>query len=118
MRLKIEAFALNWGDADLVSNHYSFSFSHLPARVCIEAAGIVEAIGSDVKGIEIGDRYSTLQYFYDMRGLSSDTTLIDQAYITKAPSNLTAVEAASVWMHFLTAYYAIVEIGETAPGRN
>lgn len=118
VRLKIEAFALNWGDADLMNNQYSFSFSSFPARVGIEAAGIVEAVGEDVEGVDIGERYSTLQYFYDMRGVSADTTLIDQAYITKAPENLSAVEAASVWMQYLTAFYAIVDIAEAAPGVN
>ena len=116
VRLKVEAFALNWGDDDLMRDHYSFSFSSLPARIGIEASGIVEAIGVKVKGIKVGERYSTLQYFYDMRGASAETMLIDQAYVTKAPPNLSAVEASSVWMQFLTAYYPIVELAKAAPG--
>lgn len=118
VRLRVEAFSLNWGDADLMNNFYSFSFSSLPARVGIEASGIVEAIGSDVKGIEIGERYGTLPYFYDMRGASADTLLIDSSYIAKAPRGLTPVEAATIWMQFLTAYYPVAELGEAAPGVN
>ena len=41
IRLRIEAFALNWGDADLMLDNYSFSFDHFPARIGMEAAGIV-----------------------------------------------------------------------------
>lgn len=118
VRLKVEAFALNWGDADLMNNAYSFSFSAFPARIGIEAAGIVEAVGTGVTGIEIGERYCTLPYFYDRRGASADTMLIDQAYIAKAPDGLSAVEAASVWMQFMTAYFPIVEIAKAGPSTN
>lgn len=116
VRLKVEAFALNWGDADLMRNNYSFSFSAFPARVGIEAAGIVEAVGSAVEGIEVGERYCTLPYFYDRRGASAETMLIDAAYITKSPANLSAIEAASVWMQYMTAYFPMVELAKAAPG--
>jgi len=118
IRLRIETFALNWGDEDLMHDHYSFSFSELPARIGSEAAGIVEAVGAQVKDIKIGERYCTLPYFYDLRGTSADTVLVDQAYVAKAPDGLTAVEAASIWMQFLTAYYPVVELAKAAPGRN
>ncbi len=118
VRLKIEAFALNWGDADLMNDHYSFSFSAFPARVGMEATGIVEAVGAAVTDIRIGDRYCTLPHFYDRRGASADTLTIDRAYITKAPDNLTAVESTSVWMQFMTAYFPIIEFAKAAPERN
>ena len=41
-----------------------------------------------------------------------------RAYVTEAPGGLTAVEAASIWMQFLTAYFAIFELCKAAPGRN
>ena len=118
VRLRVEAFALNWGDADLMLDNYSFSFSAFPARVGIEAAGIVEAVGSEVQGIEIGARYCTLPYFYDRRGASANTMLIDAAYVTKAPDKLSAVEAASVWMQYMTAYFPVAELANAAPGVN
>ena len=118
VRLRVEAFALNWGDNDLMHDRYSFSFSALPARIGMEAAGIVEAVGSAVENVEVGQRYCTLPYFYDRRGASADTLIIDQAYITKAPDNLTAVEASSVWMQFMTAYFPMVELAKAAPNRN
>ncbi|WP_166638749.1 zinc-dependent alcohol dehydrogenase family protein [Paraglaciecola marina] len=118
VRLKIEAFALNWGDNDLMNDRYSFSFSSLPARVGMEAAGIVEAVGSNVKGVTTGERYCTLPHFYDRSGASGETLIIDQAYITPAPSGLSAVEASSVWMQFMTAYFPIVELCKAGPEKN
>ena len=96
VRLRIEAFALNWGDIDLMSDMYSFSFREFPARVGIEAAGIVDAVGPDVEGIEVGDRMCTLPYFYYQRGVSSESVVIDQRYVTAAPEGLSALESASV----------------------
>lgn len=118
VRLRIEAFALNWGDNDLMHDRYSFSFSSLPARVGMEAAGIVEAVGADVQNVKVGDRYCTLPYFYDRKGASADTLIIDQAFITRAPDGLSAVESASVWMQFMTAYFPIVELAKAGHGKN
>ena len=88
VRLRIEAFALNWGDMDLMEDRYSYSFSSFPARIGMEAAGIVDAVGPGVEGIEVG-----------------------------APPSLSAVESASIWMQYLTAYYPVVELARAAPGR-
>ncbi|MBT6198017.1 MAG: hypothetical protein HOI06_04430, partial [Pelagibacteraceae bacterium] len=33
IRLRVEAFALNWGDMDLMLDRYSFSFNKFPARI-------------------------------------------------------------------------------------
>ena len=117
IRLRIEAFALNWGDMDLMLDRYSFSFNNFPARIGMEAAGIVDEIGEGVQGIELGARYCTLPYFYFNNGASADFVTIDARYVTPAPKNLSAVESASVWMQFMTAYYPIVELCKAAPGK-
>jgi len=118
IRLRIEAFALNWGDMDLMHDRYSFSFPEFPARIGMEAAGIVDAIGPDVTGIEAGDRYCTLPYFYYNRGASAESVVIDARYVTKAPEGLSAVESASIWMQYMTAYFPIVELSDAGPGKN
>ena len=84
----------------------------------MEAAGIVDEIGEGVSGIELGARYCTLPYFYFNKGASADFVTIDARYVTPAPKNLSAVERASVWMQFMTAYYPIVELCKAAPGKH
>ncbi len=118
VRLKIEAFALNWGDADLMLDRYSFSFKSFPAKIGMEAAGIVDMVGPGVKGIEVGERYCTLPYFYYNDGTSAESAVVDARYITKAPENLSAVECASVWMQYLTAYFPVVEVTKAAPDKS
>ena len=118
IRLRIEAFALNWGDMDLMLDRYSFSFKNFPARIGMEAAGIVDEIGEGVTGIELGSRYCTLPYFYYNKGASADFVTIDARYVSPAPKNLSAVESASVWMQFMTAYYPIVELCKATQGKH
>jgi len=118
VQLRIEAFALNWGDMNLMMDQYSFSFESFPARIGFEAAGTVEAVGEGVTDIEIGGRYCTLPYFYINNGASADTLTTGAKYLTPAPDGMTAVEASSVWMQFMTAYYPIVEMFKAAPGVN
>lgn len=118
IRLRIEAFALNWGDMDLMHDRYSFSFSTFPARIGMEAAGIVDMIGPDVEGIELGERYCTLPYFYDNQGTSAESAVVDARYVTKAPKGLSAVESASIWMQYMTAYFPIVEISKADPTKS
>jgi len=118
IRLRIEAFALNWGDMDLMHDRYSFSFPEFPARIGMEATGIVDSIGSNVSGIEPGDRYCTLPHFYYNRGASAESVVIDARYVTKAPAGLSAVESASIWMQYMTAYFPIVELSDAGPGTN
>ena len=117
VRLRIEAFALNWGDMDLMEDRYSYSFSSFPARIGMEAAGIVDAIGPGVEDIEVGERYCTLPHFYDNRGASGESLIVKARYLTKAPAGLSAVDSASIWMQYLTAYYPVVELAKAAPGR-
>lgn len=116
VRLRVEAFALNWGDMDLMWDRYSFSFPRFPARVGIEAAGIVDAVGPGVEGIELGERMCTLPYFYGNRGASTESLVIGSRFVARAPAGLSAVESASVWMQFMTAYFPLGEITKVGPG--
>ena len=53
--IDVDAFSLNYGDFELMANGYVFSMT-LPARIGDEAAGVVAAIGPDVRAIQVGDR--------------------------------------------------------------
>lgn len=116
VRLRVEAMALNWGDMDLMLDNYSFSFPSFPARVGIEAAGVIDALGKGVTGWRIGDRAGTLPHFYGHRGVSGDQAIVDARYLAPTPQGLTRAESASIWMQFLTAYYPISEITPAGPG--
>ncbi|HEY4039716.1 MAG TPA: alcohol dehydrogenase catalytic domain-containing protein, partial [Burkholderiaceae bacterium] len=54
MRVRIQAIGLNRAEAAFRSGHY-IEKAVLPARLGYEAAGVVEALGSDVSGFQIGE---------------------------------------------------------------
>jgi NADPH:quinone reductase-like Zn-dependent oxidoreductase len=115
VRLRVEAFALNWGDMDLMKDNYSFSFRRFPARIGIEAAGVIDAVGSGVEEFAMGERVSTLPYFYYGRGASTESLVIDTRYVAKVPPNLSPVECAAIWMQYLTAYFPLAEVSKVGP---
>lgn len=46
----------------------------------------------------------------------TESLVVDARYLTKAPKGLSAVESASDWMQYMTAYYPVVEFSKAAPG--
>ncbi len=110
--IDVAAFALNWGDMDLMEDNYSFSFEELPARIGSEAVGIVRAVGPSVSSQLIGKRVSTIPHFYRDKGVNGEFAVVPEMYITDAPDNLSDVRACSVWMQYLTAYFPLVEFVE------
>lgn len=118
VRIGVLYFALNWGDLDLMSNRYSFSFRTLPARFGMEAMGIIEEVGADVKGFSIGDRVCTLPHFYGENGASTDTLVIDSTYVSHAPEQLSSPQSCALWLQYLTAYYPLARIKPVGAGEN
>jgi NADPH:quinone reductase-like Zn-dependent oxidoreductase len=80
-----------------------------PAGLGYEAAGIVDAVGKDVSDFVLGDarQYDPglpmNQYF-----AHGEVILAPDYAVVKHPEWLSFVEAASVWMMFITAYGALI----------
>lgn len=114
IRVRAEAFALNWGDFHLMHDAYVFS-EKLPFCFGDEATGIVDAIGPDVTKFKLGDRVSTVTFLNKGYGVNAEYFLWPETYLTKYPSNLSPVEGASIWVQYLTAYYALHEVSGIKP---
>ena len=80
-----------------------------PAGLGYEAAGIVDAVGKDVADFAVGDAVSTIPAFSLNKYITyGEVILAPDHAVAKHPESLSFVEAASVWMMFLTAYGALV----------
>jgi acyl transferase domain-containing protein/NADPH:quinone reductase-like Zn-dependent oxidoreductase/surfactin synthase thioesterase subunit len=77
----------------------------------VECAGVVTQVGPDVEGLVPGDRVVAFA-----RGCFGSMVATDARRVFKAPSNLSAVEAATLPMAYLTAWYALVEVGRLRSG--
>jgi NADPH:quinone reductase-like Zn-dependent oxidoreductase len=115
VRLKVEALGLNRAEV-LFRRGLYLEAPQLPARIGYEAAGVVDAVGSGVVGVNIGDRVSTIPSFsMGPYGVYGESAIVPAHAVAAYPDNLSAVEGAAIWMQYLTAYGALVEIGKMKP---
>ncbi|MEU8825802.1 SDR family NAD(P)-dependent oxidoreductase [Streptomyces sp. NPDC048636] len=78
-----------------------------------EGAGVVVEVGPDVTGPAVGDRVMGL--FPDAVG---PLAVADHRTVARIPEEWTFEQAASVPMAFLTAYYALRDLGGLAAGES
>jgi NADPH:quinone reductase-like Zn-dependent oxidoreductase len=80
-----------------------------PAGLGYEAAGVVDAVGKDVTDFAAGDTVSTIPAFsLNQYSTYGEVVLVPVHAVVKHAESLSFVEAASVWMMFLTAYGALI----------
>jgi NADPH:quinone reductase-like Zn-dependent oxidoreductase len=115
LRLRIEAIGLNRSEALFRAGTYPV-LPKLPALIGYEAAGIVEAVGAGVQGFEPGQRVCVLPtYRLGEYGVYGEHAIVPARSVIPAPPQLPPVQAAAIWMQYLTAM-AIVEVGKVGIG--
>jgi NADPH:quinone reductase-like Zn-dependent oxidoreductase len=108
VRIKVQAIGINRAESMWRNDKYVESPIFL-AGLGYEAAGIVDAVGKDIAGFAVGDAVSTIPaYSLNKYSTYGEVILAPDHAVVKHPETLSFVEAASVWMMFLTAYGALV----------
>jgi len=112
VQISIKALGLNRAESMFRRGQY-LENPKLPARLGYEAAGPIAAIGQGVQGFKIGDAVSTIPSFsLNDYGLYGDLANAPVHAVTHHPKSLSWEEAAAVWMQYLTAYGALIDIGK------
>jgi NADPH:quinone reductase-like Zn-dependent oxidoreductase len=112
VQISIKALGLNRAESMFRSGQY-LEEPRLPARLGYEAAGTVAAVGPGVQGFKVGDAVSTIPSFsLNDYGLYGDLANAPVHAVTHHPAMLSWAEAAAVWMQYLTAYGALIDIGK------
>ena len=112
VRLKVEAIGLNRAEVMFRQGQY-LENPELPSRLGYEAAGIVDAMGPDTSGVQIGDRVSTIPSFsMGKYGVYGESAIVPDYAVAFYPDNLSAVEGTVIWMQYLTAFGALIEYGQ------
>ncbi len=107
--LQIEAIGLNRAEAAFRAGQY-LEQPAFPARLGYEASGTVTAVGAEVETFSAGDAVCVIPSFPMSRyGVYGDWALVPADALIERPSAMSAVEGATVWMAYLTAYGAIVD---------
>ncbi len=116
VRIKVKAIGINRAEAMWRNDAYIEPVK-FPAGLGYEAAGIVEAMGSDVTGFAVGDEVSTIPSFSMNQYVTYGEIIIMPNYaVVKHPKSLSFAEAASIWMMFMTAYGALIEDAKLTKG--
>jgi NADPH:quinone reductase-like Zn-dependent oxidoreductase len=116
VRIKVKAIGINRAESMWRLDDYIEPVK-FPASLGYEAAGIVDAIGSDVKGVAVGDEVSVIPSFSMNQYFTYGEIIAAPDYaVVKHPASLSFTEAASVWMMFVTAYGALIEDAKVGKG--
>lgn len=117
VRLRIEAIGVNRAEALFRSGDYIEPVRRWPARLGSEAAGVVETPGPGVTGLEPGQPVSVIPAFsQNDYGVYAERAVVPARAVLPRPDGLDAVGGAAVWMPYLTAYGALVQVGGMRPG--
>ncbi|MER6513654.1 zinc-dependent alcohol dehydrogenase family protein [Nonomuraea sp. NPDC001636] len=117
VRIRVDAIGLNRAEALFRSGHYIEPVRSFPARLGTEAAGVVEAVGAGVTGLRTGQPVSTVPAFsQNDYGVYAERAVVPAAAVLPRPEGVDPVEGAAVWMPYVTAYGALVEVGGMRPG--
>ncbi|GAB3681765.1 zinc-dependent alcohol dehydrogenase family protein [Salinisphaera aquimarina] len=114
--INVEAIGLNRAEAMFRQGAY-LEDPKLPAGVGYEGAGTVEAVGDGVEGLAEGDAVSVIPAFsMNHYSFYAEQAIVPAHAVTSRPKGLDAVQASAVWMPFLTAYGALIELGQLTKG--
>jgi NADPH:quinone reductase-like Zn-dependent oxidoreductase len=117
VRVKIEAAGVNRLDQMMRSGAYPRPFRLPHARLGCEGTGTIDALGSDVDGISVGEPVIiTAVPAMDLNGTYAEYTVVPATAVIPRPLGLDATSAAALWVAYSTAYGALVEKAGMRPG--
>ncbi|MEI5996572.1 zinc-dependent alcohol dehydrogenase family protein [Paraburkholderia bengalensis] len=112
VQIAVKAIGLNRAEVMFRTGRY-LQEAVFPSQLGYEAAGIVKAVGADVKGFAENDAVSVIPT-PDMSRWPTYGELINipARYVVRHPANLTFEQAAASWMQYVTAWGALIAQGK------
>lgn len=107
--IRVAAIGVQGGD---VLNRFGTPVDAPPHIVGYQAAGTVEAVGTDVAGFAVGDRVVSL----GLDGSHAELRAAHHAFCWTLPDDVSFEQAAAVPTEFGTASDSLFEFGRVAPG--
>jgi NADPH:quinone reductase-like Zn-dependent oxidoreductase len=118
VRIMVKAIGLNRAESMWRSGEY-IEEPVLPAKLGYDAAGIVEAVGSNVKHVKVGDLVGTIPAFSQNEyGVYGELILMPAHAVIKSPSSLSFEQVAAIWNPFITSYGALIDSAHLHAGQN
>jgi NADPH:quinone reductase-like Zn-dependent oxidoreductase len=115
VRVRVRAAGVN--PVDWMTRKGLVERDELPWTVGWDAAGVVDAVGSDVSDLEVGDEVFGLVEFEYGGGTYAEAVTAPEDELVRKPASLSFEEAAGVPMAALTAWQALDAIDVDAGDR-
>src|SRR5579863_5627502 len=110
VQIRVKALGLNRAEALMRAGAY-IETPELPSGLGLEAAGVVERVGEGVDGCAPGDAVSVIPPMSMARWPAyGELVTFPAGLIVRRPPSLSWEAAAAVWMSYLTAYGALIDI--------
>ena len=115
VQIRVKAIGINRAESMFRSGPY-VEDPVFPARLGYEAAGVVNAVGKNVKSFEVGDAVSVIPPMSITRyGSYGELANFPAYHVVKHPTSLSWIDAAAIWMQYVTAYGALIDIAKITP---
>jgi NADPH:quinone reductase-like Zn-dependent oxidoreductase len=112
VQIRVRALGLNRAEVLLRAGSY-IETPPFPSGLGLEAAGTVEAVGEGVDGFVPGDAVSIVPPISMVRWPAyGELATFPAELVVKHPPSLSWEAAAAVWMQYLTAYGALIDIAK------
>jgi NADPH:quinone reductase-like Zn-dependent oxidoreductase len=116
VRINVKAIGINRAESMWRHDQYVEPVK-FPAGLGYEAAGIVDAVGADVTSFAVGDEVNVIPAFSMNQYFTyGEVISVPEYAVVRHPKSLSFVQAASVWMMFVTAYGALIEDAKVGKG--
>src|SRR6202140_71347 len=110
--VKVRACGLNRADLGMTKGHTHGSAGGVGTVLGIEWAGEIAELGSEAKGVKVGDRVMG-----SGGAAFAEYTLTDHGRLFRNPSNMNFEEAATLPVALATMHNAVVTNGALQPGQ-
>jgi len=115
VRVRVRAASINPVDYKIRQSG-AWAGLPMPAILGYDAAGVVDAVGSGVTHLTVGDEVFYCARIFGRQGTYAEYHVEDAAIVVKKPPDLSFEEAASLPLAAMTAYDAIITFFGTKPG--
>lgn len=112
IQIRVKALGLNRAEVMLRTGSY-IETAKFPSGLGFEAAGLVEAVGDGVDGFAPGEAVSVVPPPSMVRWPAyGEFATFPAELVVRHPSSLSWEAAAAIWMQYVTAYGALIDIAK------
>lgn len=117
VRIRVSAIGLNRAEVMFRNGAY-LEQPEFPSRLGYEAVGIVDGVGPGVNEFEVGERVNTIPAFSMTKyGVYGEYVIVPAHAIARVPVSISDEQAVSLWMQYITAYGALIDVAALEAGQ-